>query len=183
VLVSLDIILVNPVRPRYDPDRQLAVANQAFAPCRVQFFVEQVSNVDPQITNVLIGPRHEVSRSLDSDSLANRIVRTAPDILRARIKVIFVANIEMFAGFSIGRSLDALRGGNLGERVFIRDDSREDTMAHELGHVLLDDASETHHPSPDNLMAEGTIRTAQNLDNSQRRRISDNAQRSILRVR
>jgi hypothetical protein len=40
--------------------------------------------------------------------------------------------------------------------VVISDSAASDSLAHELGHVLMDDIS--HHPDPDNLMATGSIR-------------------------
>jgi hypothetical protein len=40
--------------------------------------------------------------------------------------------------------------------IVISDAAASDSLAHELGHVLMDDIS--HHPDPDNLMASGSIR-------------------------
>src|SRR5690606_9595063 len=40
--------------------------------------------------------------------------------------------------------------------LVISDSAASDTLAHELGHILLDQAG--HHADPDNLMASGRIR-------------------------
>jgi hypothetical protein len=61
---------------------------------------------------------------------------------------------SMSAG-SRGEAFNSFSPG-LPSAVVVSDSAASDTLAHELGHVILDDAS--HHADPDNLMATGAIR-------------------------
>src|SRR5689334_14670108 len=58
IFIGLGFILVNPIHT--DHWAQLAVANEVFATCRVQFYVEETFDVDPVMGWSVIGPDRTV---------------------------------------------------------------------------------------------------------------------------
>ena len=148
--VSLAFVLVHPFRTNYHA--QLAMANQVFACCGVQFFVEFKYHADPEMNRIMLGEHLNIDPNWASNSAMMEISRAMAS-MHGRIKVFFVRETGGLAGYSIPRALDHLHG-DLGERIFVSDMSRPDTLAHELGHVLLHRDAD-HHPDPNNLLADG----------------------------
>ena len=192
LVVTLDFVYLPPVRNQ----QQLLLdkANDLFACCGVWFdVVNSILLVHSVVEHYV--PYGQMTRSPEEISSLMRFSRywhdgprtnggTGPRTLddnlhrllgrlerRGRIQVFFVRETDGAAGFAIPSSLDPQYGG-LGERIFIGDSARPETLAHELGHVLIDGRDRSvgrddHHPDRNNLMAYGIDRTGTQLNPQQ----------------
>lgn len=174
VFVSLSFVLMHPIRTDYQ--RQLDVANEVFAPLHVAFFVEDEFHSDPFAIESLLAGGTRIAWDTRFDSEMNWLARQRFE-LRGRIKVFFAKWTDGDAAFSIPRALDRESCGSLGERIYISDWAVEDTLAHELGHVLLNHRSgRDHSPDKTNMMAGyGEGRIGRNWTPQQARQIYENA--------
>ena len=177
VMVGLSFIIISQTHVALPA--QVDVANQVFLPCRVQFHVEDTYDADPFMVNFLFGRRFTVDTYWRrEDDFSEPIgVRLARDFasMRGHIKVFFVRDTGWFVAVSIPPTLDA-RHGSLGLRAYVSDGALPDTLAHELGHILLDDLDASAHVAdPANLMCDGVHRRGRQLLPDQVRRIHGNA--------
>jgi hypothetical protein len=177
--VSLSFIVFEPIT--LDPSLQLAVANEIFTQCGITFVVrgelrfqrEESRRFLPDLwlphnQDPIITPRWQFVASMPA-------VRALP----GRIKVFFVrATNGDNAAYSIGFT-QAQSYGN-GERIYVADSANPDTLAHELGHVLLDHSGfgEVHHSDQHNLM-HGLGRVGNNVTPEQAEGMRTGARRVI----
>ena len=196
LVVTLDFVYLphNSVRAPVSPILLLDRANELFRCCGVSFDVVntifllrstvehyvangRVNRQWDEITSLMMfsrywhdGPRtNEGTGPRTLDDYLHRLLRRCPQ--RGRIPVFFVRDADGAGGFTIPNHMDR-EHGNLGERIFIGDLAGQDTLAHELGHALIDGRDLTvdvgdHHPDRNNLMAFGIGRTGTRLNSQQ----------------
>lgn len=137
ITVSLSFIIFEPIT--LDVGEQLHVANEVFMQAGIQF-VRHGELVFPRGQSRPFLPDLALPYVLDNDNVPRwQHVASLPAVraLPGRIKVFFVRSTSgTDAAYSVGHTL-AQRYGN-GERIYVSDEARFDTLAHELGHVLLD---------------------------------------------
>ena len=178
-ILSLDFITIS--RTPYDQRDQLLQTNLIFAPARVQFFVREHCDASPERLRTRLGQRGDVERywpPADSTEvpLHLQLAREFAS-MRGHIKVFFVPRTGLDRAFSIPEVQDVAHG-SVGLRAFISDTPRPDTLAHELGHILLNDPdAESHYRDPDNLMFDGRTRSGHTLTPDQCRIIHETARR------
>lgn len=137
ITVSLSFIIFEPIT--LNVSDQLYAANEIFTLAGIQFvrrgelvfprgqsrpFLPDLAL--PYVAENYLTPRWQYVASL-----------SAVQALPGRIKVFFVRSTSgTDAAYSVGHTL-AQRYG-YGERIYVSDEAHFDTLAHELGHVLLD---------------------------------------------
>ena len=173
--VTISFIIFLPVYT--DWTRQLQVANDVFRCCHVVFDPVAVAEIDPARSTRIIGNDRTVEYYRDVDSEMNRVGRQFSQ-LGGRVKVFLVRSTGGLAAFTIDRIMNY---GGSGERIYIGDRAVHDTLAHELGHLLLCEGVAWQHSSdPNNLLhggvdESGVRRIGQQLTPEQQRRIYYNA--------
>jgi hypothetical protein len=173
--VSLSLVVLAPSARDYNAD--LAVANAVFAACHVQFYVEDYTFVGEAVASGFIGTDARIDDTTRYDSESSRLARGATAGCHGRVKVFYVRTIIGPSAFGIGRTYDRTQACGLGERVYVADNARLDSLAHELGHVLLNDrdAANCHSDDNDNLMAPMATRTGRRLTPEQCQRMYQGA--------
>lgn len=154
ITVSLSFIIFEPIR--LDVGEQLLVANEVFMQAGIQF-VRRGELIFPRAQSRPFLPDLALPYVLDSGFVPPwQRVASLQEVraLPGRIKVFFVRSTSgTDAAYAIGHTR-SLRDGN-GERIYVSDEAHQDTLAHELGHVLLNHYGahgDDHDSDPGNLM-------------------------------
>lgn len=174
VEITVALITLPPIT--LNIEEQLAFANRIFACCRVSFRVVSRTVADLQTVDSLIGNNHRIEFSWDRSAMMMRVADRFSGV-QGRIKVFCVRHTGTPRAYAIGYAQDQRAIDHHGERVYISDRALPDTLAHELGHILLNHHQGEHDGDPNNLMADGDTRDrlGQNLNDVQRPIIRSNA--------
>lgn len=137
ITVSLSFIIFEPIA--LNVSDQLFAANEIFTLAGIQF-VRRGELIFPRAQSRSFLPDLALPSIWDTSIMWPwQSVACRPEVVRlpGRIKVFFVQTTNGHdAAYSVGHTL-AQRYG-YGERIYVSDQAHFDTLAHELGHVLLD---------------------------------------------
>jgi hypothetical protein len=131
----------------------VAKANTIWAQCSVKF---DVAGTEKWTTGVLdkLDPKGVLNEF--SSPKSPTVEETEMIAHQPGGKVIHVYYVPGMSAGSRGEAFRPSANPAFPKAVAISDSAASDTLAHELGHVLMDDGS--HSSDPDNLMASGAIR-------------------------
>jgi len=173
--VTVDIIKLKDVTR--SPATDLAEANKIFKKCCVQFVVGQEPPVTDTDSNKWLGNDTDLQVSdtsctdVPAEQKATFDGAASKYKLASRLKIFYVATFSGADAYAI--TCDA---GHYVNHTVIQNDALSDTLAHELGHHLLD--NDEHHgidnPSDTKNLMFAPGRTASELDDSQCKIIYNN---------
>ncbi len=162
-----------------DPLADLDFANRVFLPCNVQFAMKIGRTVSPELSDKWLGG----DTDLEKQSTCGRPTAEEKDTfsgatnelnLSSRIRAFYVSTISSRdRGYSLPPYCATGDAAALQGMVVVSNSGMQRTLAHELGHVLLN--SGVHPPDTNNLMHETNTATGEQLTPEQCATINANA--------